>query len=389
MSRTFEETHPWIKFPVDLSNIDYLLWTLIGEVQSKCEHLAGVPLLPDVAKVMHQVYLAKGALATTAIEGNTLTEDDVLKRMSGELKLPPSQEYLGQEIDNIISACNYIMERIIGGKPPDLTPDEVAEYNRFVLKDLPLDEDVIPGEIRPYRVTVGRYLGAPPEDCEYLLERLCNWLNTEISIPKNYEIAFGILKAIISHLYIAWIHPFGDGNGRTARLMELQILLSVGVPSTAAHLLSNHYNKTRQEYYRHLDIASRSGGDVVPFLKYALQGFIDGLREQIDVIRRQQFSVHWTNHVYNVFRNKDGVADHRRRRLVLDLTEKVNPIPIAEIPNISSRVATAYANKTRKTLNRDIRLLEEMELITKSKKGISVNRRLILAFLPRVRPNEE
>lgn len=56
---------------------------------------------------------------------------------------------------------------------------------------------------------------------------------------------YAIFKAVVAHLYLAWIHPVGDGNGRTARLVEFQILLSSGVPSPAAHLLSNHYNQTR------------------------------------------------------------------------------------------------------------------------------------------------
>lgn len=67
-----------------------------------------------------------------------------------------------------------------------------------------------------------------------------------------------ILKAIAAHLYLAWIHPF-DGNGRTARLMELRLLLAAGVTTPATHLLSNHYNLTRGEYYRQLDAASRTG----------------------------------------------------------------------------------------------------------------------------------
>lgn len=53
---------------------------MLGEAASKCEHIAGVPLRPSVAQELHRLYLAKGALATTAIEGNTLTENEVLQR---------------------------------------------------------------------------------------------------------------------------------------------------------------------------------------------------------------------------------------------------------------------------------------------------------------------
>jgi hypothetical protein len=61
----------------------------------------------SVAQGLHRLYLEKGALATTAIEGNTLTENEVLQHLEGTLKLPPSKEYPGQEIDNIVGACRY------------------------------------------------------------------------------------------------------------------------------------------------------------------------------------------------------------------------------------------------------------------------------------------
>lgn len=53
------------------------------------------------------------------------------------------------------------------------------------------------------------------------------------------RVAFGIIRAILAHLYLAWIHPFGDGNGRTARSMELHLLMDSGVPSAAAQLLNS------------------------------------------------------------------------------------------------------------------------------------------------------
>jgi Fic family protein len=86
-------------------------------------------------------------------------------------------------------------------------------------------------------------------------------------------------------VYFALVHPFPDGNGRTVRLIELKILLSAGVPMPAAQLLNNHYNQTRTEYYRDLDIISKTNGNLVEFFKYANQGYIDGLKEQLDTIR--------------------------------------------------------------------------------------------------------
>ena len=127
--RTFRKTRPWINFQLDLRKIDFELWFQLGDAQAKCEQVAGVPLLPGVADFLHQVFLAKGALATTAIEGNTLSEEEALQLLKGELNLPPSREYLGQEIENVIEACNLIADRIFSGQPDNLTFKQIMEFN--------------------------------------------------------------------------------------------------------------------------------------------------------------------------------------------------------------------------------------------------------------------
>ena len=106
-SRTYHKTHPWMNFQLDLRRVDYTLWFQLGEVQAKCEQVAGIPLLPDVEAHLLEVFLAKGASATTAIEGNTLSEEEALELIKGELVLPRSKEFLGQEIWNIVDAVSY------------------------------------------------------------------------------------------------------------------------------------------------------------------------------------------------------------------------------------------------------------------------------------------
>lgn len=380
--RHYERTHPWIKFSVDLRQVPFGLWVLLGECQSKCEHLAGIPLQPETAAKFYQVYLAKGVQGTTAIEGNTLSEEQVLQRLQGHLELPPSKKYLEQEIDNIIEACNRIGREIYRQGIRDLTIDRVMDFNRLVLRGLKLEDGVIPGEISPHMVGVGRYRGCPREDCGYLLTRLCDWLNGKDFEPREpLTIGMALIKAILAHLYLAWIHPFGDGNGRTARLVEFHILFASGVPGPAAHLLSNFYNQTRTEYYRQLDYASKSGGDVIPFLTYAIQGFRDGLREQIQRIRYDQWEAIWINHVHTVLPG-DRESHRRQRRLVLDLASCRAPVPLPDLRMISARIATDYAKRTEKTLIRDINALMKLDLVKREGKGYIANRGHILAWLP-------
>jgi hypothetical protein len=225
------------------------------------------------------------------------------------------------------------------------------------------------------------YRGAPAEDCEYLLDRLCEWINgSDFVAPEGLEVVYAIIKAVVTHLYLAWIHPFGDGNGRTARLLEFHILMSAGVPSPAAHLLSNHYNQTRAEYYRQIDHASKSGGEILPFLMYAVQGLVDGLRGQLAFIWDQQWDVVWRNFVHERFRNKNSITDTRRRHLVLDLGS--SEVDFGQLTEMTPRIAKAYARKTTKTVQRDLNALIEMGLVVREGRKVKALREIILAFLP-------
>jgi Fic family protein len=354
---------------------------LLGEARSKVEHLSLALLRPEIAEEMNRIYLAKGVQATTAIEGNTLSEGDVLEIIEGRHETPPSQEYLVQEVTNVIDACNRIKDHLIGGGAPEITTTMIKQFNLDVLRDLELEEGISPGECRTRSVVVGNYRGAPAEDCDHLLERVCGWLNGPDFQAPGYEwtVPFSLIKAILGHLYVAWIHPFDDGNGRTARLIELQILLAAGMPMPAAHLLSNHYNATRGEYYRQLQQASRSGGDVLPFLRYALQGFIDGIRQQLLRVWGQQYEDRWEQFIYETFGDTHTPATERRRRLVLELSKRDQPLQRRELVKMTPELFDAYRHTERK-LTRDLNALEALGLIVRVPEGWVPFREQIVAF---------
>jgi len=332
---------------------------------------------------LNAVYLAKGALATTAIEGNTLSEQEALQRVQGKLELPPSREYLGKEIDNIVIAANGIFERLITGEACTVTYDTILAFNKQVLEGLDFDEGVIPGSIRTYDVGIGSYHAVPHQDCEYLLRRLCDWLNDDqvFQAPPGQQIVYAIMKAVLAHLYLVWIHPFADGNGRTARLVEFQILAAADVPLPAAHLLSDHYNRTRTAYYRHLERSSMDRRGVTDFLVYAVQGFVDSLREQLDLVRGQQLIVTWRDYVHETLHG-DSVTIRRRRHLVLDISTAGKPVPIHGLPEISGRVAKDYASRSSRTIVRDVRELILGGYLKRVEGGIVADIERIEAFLP-------
>ena len=379
--RKYLQSHPWLKFKIDLSKATPpRLWLLLGEAKSKCESLGRVPLPPATARELHGIYLVKGLQGTTAIEGNTLTEKQIHQILEKKLELPPSQEYLKREVENILTACEDIVDRALQGESTDLTPELVRRFNGQVLSGLELPQEVEPGGIRSHSVGVVRYLGAPHQDCEYLLDRLCSWLN-ELGENKP-GLDEQIIRSVLAHLYLAWIHPFGDGNGRTARLMEFHILVNAGVPTPAAHLLSNHYNTTKATYLRTLDEASHSGGDVLPFLLYAIEGLVEQLHQQLIVVQAHQITLSWRDFVYEHFRDRTAETDRRRRDLLLALSWKDEPVPRREIRTVSPKIEEAYRDKTGKTVTRDLNWLVKKMLLKEDEKGYSARTEIILGFLP-------
>jgi len=384
--RTYKQTHPWITFGrVDLQLAGAELWMLLGEARSKAEHLALALLKPAVAQEMLQVYLAKGVHATTAIEGNALSEEQVRDIVEGRGNVPQSQQYQEREVENILAAYNRITAHLVAGGSSELSLEGIKEFDREVLNGIE-EDGVHPGEIRTDSVVVGpRYRGAPAEDCEYLLQRTCDWLNGSDFDPPAAElqIPYALIKAVVAHLYLAWIHPFDNGNGRTARLVELQILLAAGVPTPAAHLLSNHYNVTRDEYYRQLQLASDSGGDAVPFLRYVIRGFVDGIRAQVERVWVQQYADVWEQFVQEMFGERVATdAKRRQLHLVMKLSEQAVPVARRDIPSLSPLLTIAYSG-TQKMLSRDLNAVERLGLIEQAGHGYwRAKQEQILAFRP-------
>lgn len=74
-----------------------------------------------------------------------------------------------------------------------------------------------------------------------------------------------------------------------------------------------------------------------------MQGFVDELRLQLDEVRKIQMRAMWENYVHAQFRGRETAARVRQKHVVLDLGYKA--VPIAELPDLSPRVAREYAGK--------------------------------------------
>ena len=365
----------------------------LGEALSKCDHVCGAPLPPAEADLLNKVSLTKGIHATTSIEGNTLTEEEVEKRIDGKLTLPDSIEYQGAEIDNLLEIFNEIANLSISQELPPLSIELIKSWNKRILKDQPLGEDVTPGEFRNHSVVVGNaYRGAPAEDCPYLMDRFISFITEELQTDDaNWHKPLWIIRPIIAHLYFAWIHPFGDGNGRTARLIELYLLLNAGIPIPSAHILSDYYNRSRGRYYQALKQASKADNyehGLASFIDYAVTGFVEGLQEQVARIENVQIHIAWESFIHEIIAAHGHNETWSRRRILARnlpyITNDDGFIQKSEIRYANKELAKLYEGKSQKTATRDLNALVECHLARQEgdRDRYVSNIELMAAFLP-------
>ena len=335
-------------------------WRYLGRIEGMIEAISRVPVPPHHRHNLLQVSLNKGAQATTAIEGNTLTMEEIEQIAAGE-SLPPSKQYQEIEVRNVLDTMNQLLKEVLEGREGVVTPDLIRQFHKYIGSGLGEHLDAIPGRFREDSRRVASYLCPYHEDVPELIDKLCLWLREVFQYSKGeQEIYEAIVQAIVTHLYIEWIHPFGDGNGRTGRLLEFFILIRAGMPDIGSHILSNHYNETRSEYYRQIDRAYKKR-DLSEFINYALQGLHDGLLKTLYSVQDAQFQVAWKSYIYEVF-DKEKIKTRsvlqRRRNLVLSM-QLGREYTVEDLMLLTPQVARDYANLTPLTMRRDLKFLED------------------------------
>ncbi len=365
----------------------------LGQCDAIISAIREMPLRPEYHTRLLNVSLIKGAQATTAIEGNTLTEAEVEKVAEGG-SLPPSKEYQAREVRNILDAMNMLLQEVaVDGKAPLISAELIKRFHHHVGKELGEHFDAIPGQLRQDERVVGPYKCPRHQDVPVLVDRLCNWLQQEFAFGSGQQpFADAVIQAIVTHVYIEWIHPFGDGNGRTGRLLEFFILLRAGNPDIASHILSNFYNLTRAEYYRQLDKANR-GKDLSSFIAYAVQGYRDGLLESLRTIQASQFEMAWRTLVHDRFaeqRYRKKNVFKRRRDLVLNMPLNKD-MSADEFLLLTPQLAREYSALSERTLLRDLAVLREMDLVSEHAGRFRANTSLLRQQMAtrRVPPNRD
>ncbi|MFT3883946.1 MAG: Fic family protein [Flavobacteriales bacterium] len=336
--------------------------------------MAGTSLPPNDAALLDYAAFLRGVLANATLDGNSLTEEQVDRLFEGSLELPPSQRYLQVEIENLVKAIRSTAAHAKAGDL-DLSPLTIQLLHAQLLKGLPL----VSGAAGEYRSTPSA--GPAPEAITGAMDRLHEWSSSSILAPEQEEerMASGILRAVLAHVYLLWIEPFAEGNGRMARLAEHQLLLGAGVPAIAAHQITIQAAATRTAYARQL-ADSRNAGNVAPFITYQVRGFVDALRALWAEVEQIQHQALWQHHMGHLLRPEPEGQGARRLQLMSDLAGHRTPVPASRLSRLSPELARLYALLNPKTLQRDLAWLEAERLLVRTPNGFLARQDLLRPF---------
>jgi len=209
----------------------------------------------------------RGAHASTAIEGNPLTLEEV-RALEAGTPLPARTERSRREVLNYFAGLRWMEKRAAAKKP--VTHEDLFRLHALLAKDV-MDQGEA-GSYRSIRVRVGKHLPPPPEMVSGLMRELLEWWNgksTEWPAP---------LSSAILHYQFEEIHPFADGNGRLGRMLALWELYRRGFDTHHIFSVDEFYWEDRARYYARLDAVRREGGELTGWLEYTTEG----LRQTLD-----------------------------------------------------------------------------------------------------------
>lgn len=257
--------------------------TLIASAREVIERSHLVPRWE--AKLRRQA-LMRNTHSSTAIEGNKLTLEQVEALAAGKDVAATNKDK--QEVLNYIEALEKIPTLAEKGK---IRVADLLNIHRIITKDV-MQNSVDSGVFRNRQVFVGKrifdgsvfkeeveYMPPKTDEVPGLVKEFIDWLN----IDKTWEINPVLLAGIV-HYEIARIHPFIDGNGRTARLLATLILYLSGFDHRRIFALDDYYDRDRTSYYVALKTVQTSNGDITRWLEYFTTGVASSVQEAKEAI---------------------------------------------------------------------------------------------------------
>ncbi len=331
----------------------------IAEVRSLVSRASILP--KQEAKLKRQA-LARMIHSSTSIEGNILNRYEVEKLLAGQKIDAPKRDIF--EVKNYQEAMYYVSRFV--EKKRKITVKTILEIQRLVAKNT-LAEDRC-GHFRKTKVyVVSRrgneiikvsYTGPEAKEAPKLVKNLVDWLDK----AKKQDIC-PVIAAAIAHAEIAAIHPFTDGNGRTARILATLILYQRGYDFRKLFALEDYYNQDRPSYYKAIHLGKnyqeRLKADLTNWLGYFIQGFASEMQSVKETLIPLSLDAKMKNKIGGqVYLDKNQIK-------IVDFMmtmDRITSDDVTDILNIKERMAQNYLKE-----------LESMKLLKRTGKGPSTH----------------
>ena len=255
--------------------------------------LATIPYQRRWVEALQEVQLKREVAGTSRIEGAEFTE----RELDAALKETPEQLFTRSQRQARAAMMTY---RWLATLPHDypINGDFIKSVHRRIVAGAD-DDHCPPGVLRDNDQNVT--FGFPPHrgvtggaECRRAFQELCQ------AVEREYPEHDPLVQALGLHYHLGAMHPFLDGNGRTARAVEAAILQRTGLRDTLI-AMSNYYYDEKQSYLSTLSQARAAGHDLTPFLKFGLRGIaIQCQRLTAEIVREVQKAL-FRNVMYDLF----------------------------------------------------------------------------------------
>ena len=262
------------KFEYDRKIVNNLV-----EITSAREIILNAYLIPKWDISLRREALIRATHASTSIEGNPLTLEEVNRLAHG--KEVTAARKTKQEVLNYLG----VLENIDKYQKDDrITEKSILKLHKDITKDT-LENPFYEGKYRDIQVYVGDritdeviFMPPPPEKVPNLMKEFVSWLNSN-----DFFELHPVLIAGISHYEFVRIHPFVDGNGRTARALATLILYLREFDIKRFFALDDYYDSDRTAYYTALKSVDQKTFDLTNWLEY----FTDGVLISISRVKEK------------------------------------------------------------------------------------------------------
>lgn len=249
------------------------------EIERVRGFLDAVKLKDDWIADMQKKALILESHHSTHIEGTALSLEQAQNILEGK-KVKGVNRDDEKELLNYKKAMDFLSRYL--GKDDPVSEGVVRAIHKVLVKDV-RGENADPGNYRKIQNYVVNsrtreiiYAPPGPLDVPYLMREFTEWINQTKDVSP-------VLLAGIAQFQFVHIHPFIDGNGRTARLLSTLILYKTGYDFKRLFTISEYYDKDRPAYYQAIQSVRNNNMDMTAWLEY----FVDGLRSQMEEIRQK------------------------------------------------------------------------------------------------------